>query len=299
MEKRLSARARKPFRKKIEPWLYLMPAIVFFVLFTYYPFFKTIFSSFFIVNRMGVIRRFAGFDNYARVLASRSFQTAIGNTMLYVLLAAPLSIIIALILAMIANKGRTISVVYETMYAIPMAMSMSVAAMIFKLAYNPNIGIINQMLGLRINWLNDKHYAMIAIGIISTWLNVGYNFLFLLAAVRNIPHEIMESCALDGANPVQRVMHIVLPLISPTLFFLICTSLAHSMMMSGLVLIFTNGAALSTTANIDTMISYMYKQAVNNLNYNDGYAVAIIAFLRTAVLMLISFRFEKKGVHYT
>ena len=70
------------------------------------------------------------------------------------------------------------------------------------------------------------------------------------------------------------------------------------MMMSGLVLIFTNSAALNTTANIDTLISYMYKQSVNNLNYNDGYAIAIIAFLITGILMLISFRFEKKGVHY-
>ena len=70
------------------------------------------------------------------------------------------------------------------------------------------------------------------------------------------------------------------------------------MMMSSLALIFTNSATLSTTANIDTMISYMYKQAVNNLNYNDGYATAIIAFIMTFILMLISFRFEKKGVHY-
>ena len=85
----------------------------------------------------------------------------------------------------------------------------------------------------------------------------------------------------------------------PTTFYLICTSLAKSMMMSGLVLIFTGGASLNTTANIDTMISYMYKQSVNNLNYNKGYAAAIIAFLMTFVVMLISFRFEKKGVHYS
>ena len=87
-------------------------------------------------------------------------------------------------------------------------------------------------------------------------------------------------------------------LISPTLFFLVITSMAKDMMMSSLVLIFTNSASLSTTVNIETMISYMYKQAVNNLNYNDAYATAIIAFIMTFLLMLVSFRYEKKGVFY-
>lgn len=290
---------QKPFSKKIEPWVYLLPAIIFFVMFTYYPFIKTVYSSFFVVNSMGVIRRFTGFTNYLKVLQSPSFGTAIGNTLIYVILAAPISIVIALVLALIANKPRKMSPLYETMFAVTMAMSMSVSAMIFKLAYNPTIGILNQVMGTNINWLNDKKYAMLAIGIISTWMNVGYNFIFLLAAVRQIPQEILESSALDGVNPLRKTVSIILSLISPTTFYLICTSLAKSMMMSGLVLIFTNSAALNTTANIDTLISYMYKQSVNNLNYNDGYAIAIIAFLITGILMLISFRFEKKGVHYS
>lgn len=292
-------RTPKPFRKRIEPWLWLLPALVFFIVFTYYPFIKTVISSFFVVNKMGVFKQFAGFDNYARVLRDSSFITAIKNTFIYVLLASPLSIFIALLLALIAAKKRTMSVAYETLFAVTMAMSMSVSAMIFKLAYNPNIGILNYILGVKINWLNDKNYAMVAISVIATWMNIGYNFIFLLAAVRNIPSEILESCDLDGANPFRRTVHIILPMISPTTFYLICTSLAKSMMMSGLVLIFTGGASLNTTANIDTMISYMYKQSVNNLNYNKGYAAAIIAFLMTFVVMLISFRFEKKGVHYS
>lgn len=288
----------KPLKKRIEPFLYLLPAIVFFIMFTYYPFFKTVISSFFKVNSMGEIRAFAGFANYVKVLGDSRFLDAIQNTFVYVLLASPLSIAIALGLAMVANKKTKTSVIYETLFAITMAMSMSVSAMIFKLAYNPSIGILNQLLGTRINWLNDKRYAMAAISVISTWMNIGYNFLFLLAAVRNIPREILESCAIDGAGTWRRTVAIVMPMISPTLFFLICTSLAKSMMMSGLVLIFTGGSALNTTASIDTMISYMYKQAVNNLNYNDAYAAAIVAFLITFVVMLISFRFEKKGVHY-
>ena len=146
----------KPFKKRIEPWLWLMPALVFFLVFTYYPFIKTVVSSFFVVNKMGAFKQFAGFDNYVRVLKDRSFQTAIQNTFIYVLLASPVSILIALLLALVAAKKRTMSVAYETLFAVTMAMSMSVSAMIFKLAYNPNIGILNYILGVKINWLNDK-----------------------------------------------------------------------------------------------------------------------------------------------
>lgn len=292
---KLSKRMSAPW---YEPLLYLLPAILFFGLFTYYPFIKTLISSFFMVDSMGRIKAFVGLENYTRILSNKAFLIAIKNTFIYVLMAAPLSILIALMLAIISNKRTRSSSIYETLFALTMAMSMSVSAMIFKMAYNPTIGALNYILGTRINWLNNSRYAMFAISAISVWMNIGYNFIFLLAAIRGIPMEILESCALDGAPIIKKTTHVILPMISPTLFFLICTSMAKNMMMSGLVLIFTNSAALSTTANVETMISFMYKQAVNNLNYNDAFAAAMIAFVLTFILMLISFRFEKKGVYY-
>lgn len=284
--------------KTIEPWLYLLPAIIFFITFTYYPFLKTVFSSFFIVDSMGRVKHYCGLENYLHVLKTPLFQLAVRNTILYTLLSSPLSIIIALLLAMISYKPTRSSSIYETLFSATMAMSMSVSAMIFKLAYNPSIGALNAILHTRINWLNDEHWAMIAISVISVWMHIGYNFLFLLAAIRGIDKSILESASIDGARMFTRTTKLIIPLVSPTLFFLIITSMAKDMMMSSLALIFTNSAALSTTANVDTMISFMYKQAINNLNYNDAYATAILGFLLTFVLMFISFRFEKKGVFY-
>lgn len=289
---------RMGWKAIVEPFLYLLPALLFFAVFTYYPFFKTVVSSFFLVDRMGNPREFVGFENYLRVISTPAFRLSVKNTFTYTIMTAPVSILISLILAIIANKPTRSSKVYETMFAVTMAVSMSVAAMIFRMAYNPTIGALNYILGTKINWLNDPTWAMIAVSLISTWLNIGYNFLFLLAGVRGIDTSLLESAEIDGAGIIKRTTRIIVPLISPTLFFLIVTQMAKAMMMSGLVLIFTNSASLSTTANIDTMISYMYKQAVNNLNYNDAYATAIIAFIMTFILMLISFKFEKKGVHY-
>ena len=289
---------RQKLITKIEPFLYLLPAIIFFGSFTYFPFFKTFINSFFLVDSMGRVKEAVGLENYIRVLSDSKFLLAIKNTFIYAFMAAPMSIAIALLLALIAHKRTRSSSVYETLFSLTMAMSMSVSAMIFRLAYNPTIGAVNYILHTRINWLNDSRYAMIAIGVISVWMNIGYNFLFLLAGVRGISNEVLESAELDGTSFFKKTVKIILPMISPTLFFLICTSLAKSMMMSGLVLIFTNSGSIATTANVETMISYMYKQAVNNLNYNDAYAAAMVAFAITFILMLISFRFEKKGVYY-
>ena len=282
----------------LEPFLYLLPAIIFFVLFTYYPFAKTAVSSLFMVDSMGTRKAFVGLENFIRILKTPAFLVSIKNTFVYMLLTAPLSILIALLLALVANRRTRSSRISETLFALTMAMSMSVSAMIFKLAYNPTIGALNHILGTRINWLNSSEYAMVAISAISVWMGIGYNFIFLLAAILGIPPELLESASIDGARMYRKTVGIILPMISPTLFFLITTSMAKDMMMSGLVLIFTNSASLSTTANVETMISYMYKQAVNNLNYNDAYAAAMVTFVLTFIMIWLSFRYEKKGVFY-
>lgn len=281
---------------KLEPYLYLTPALIYFTIFSFYPFIKTVLSSFFVLDANGVVKGFAGLDNYVKVLMDPLFIQSIFNTLLYVVLASPVAIIIALILALVANKKTRTSSIYETMFSLTMAMSMSVTAMIFKIMYNPNIGIINKLLQTKINWLNDSKYAMLSLSAISVWMNIGFNFLFLLAAIRGVPNELLESCLIDGATGFQRVRRVILPLISPTVFFLICNSLAKNVIMSGLPIILTQGGPKGSTT---TMIYYMYKNAFNNMNYNYAYASAIITFLLTLVLMLISFSFEKKGVHYS
>ncbi|WP_252198456.1 sugar ABC transporter permease [Clostridium sp. MCC353] len=291
----IAGRGKKRLFKRVEPFFYLLPAAAFFAIFTFYPFIKTIYSSFFLVNAKGEIRSFVGLENYIHVLSDPKFIKSIGNTLLYVALSSPVAIAISLLLAMLCcNKTKTSSI-YETMFAITMAMSLSVTAMIFNLLYNPTIGALNHLVGQKIRWLGDPKIAMISLSIIAVWMNIGYNFLFLLAAVRGVPAELLESAEVDGAGTVKKVFKIVIPLISPTVFFLICNSLAKNMMMSGLVLILTEGGPQGST---QTMISYMFQQSINNQNYNDGFAAAIIAFILTFAAMCLSFAFEKKGVHY-
>lgn len=280
--------------KKVEPYIYLLPALVYFGIFFFYPFIKTVISTFFSVNANGQIQHFVGLSNYGQVIQDTLFQKSIVNTCIYVVMASPLAIIIALILAILANKKTRASSIYETMFSLTMAMSLSVTAMIFKIMYNPNIGIIDKLIGTKINWLNDPKYAMISISFISVWINIGYNFLFLLSAIRNVPEDVLESAYMDGVNIFQKVKNIILPMISPTVFFLICNSLAKNIIMAGLPIILTDGGPNGSTT---TMIYYMYKQAFGNMNYNSAYAAAVLTFIFTSIAMGISFAFEKKAYH--
>ena len=250
---------RRSLFKRVEHWLYLLPAFFFIILFTYYPFAMTVGKSFFLTNSMGKVREFVGFENYARILADKEFLSAIKNTFIYALVSVPSSILIALMLALIANRRTRTSSIYETMFAITMAMSTSVCAMIFELIYNPSLGILNAALGTKISWLTDGDYALYAISFISVWMNIGFNFLFLLAAVRAVPKELLECAEIEGAGFFRKTTNVILPIISPTVFFLIVNSLARAMMMSGLIIILTNGGR---SGSASTMISYMYSQAV-------------------------------------
>lgn len=290
------ARRKKTAFEVIEPYLYLFPAFALLILLIYYPFATTIGKSFFLTNYLGEIRRFVGFENYQYLLKDAVFLKAIKNTMVFTIIVVPLSVGISFILAVLCNKKRTLSPVYETFFSLPMAMSSSVACMIFEVMFNPSLGIINRMLNSNMNWLSNKETAMWVLIIIRVWMNIGYNFLFLLSAIRALPQEVIESAELEGANSIQRAVKIVLPLISPTVFFLACNSLAKTMTMSGLTLILTpeGGPGRST----ETMISFMYKAVAESQNYNVGYPAAFFAFCVTLLAVVLTFVFEKKGVHY-
>lgn len=287
-------KTKTPFQR-IEPILYLAPAFLFLGVFVYFPFGKTIIESFFLLSSMGEIRGFVGLENYLAVIQNPKFIQAIMNTLRFVVFTVPFSVGLAFVLAMIASKKRKTSPLYETMFSLPMAMSASVAAMIFQLMFSPTLGIINALTGSNIKWLSDKATALTVLIIIQVWMNLGYNFLFILAAIRGIPVEMFEAAEIEGVTAFKKATRIVMPLTSPTLFFLMCNSLAKMLMTSNLSLILTNGGPQGST---ETMITFMYKQATGNANYNAAYAAAVIAFLITLIATALTFIYEKKGVTY-
>lgn len=288
-------KTNKPFMKKIEPYLWLTPAFLLFGVFIFYPFLKTLFNSFFIVDRFGNLHEYVGLENYKYILNDKSFIQSIGNTIWFVILTVPISKVLGLLLALLANKKRKTSVFYEASFAIPMAMASSVTAMIFQLLYVPSLGFINGVLGIDVQWLNDPKFAMIALAIIQIWLSTGYAFIFMLSAVRSVSEELIEAANLEGATTLQKIFKIYLPLTSPTMFYLIITDLAYGMMMMSLMSVLTNGGPYGST---QTIIQYIYNQITGIGNFTDANPAAIIAFIITFIITMIGFAWEKKGVKY-
>ncbi|GKU78055.1 carbohydrate ABC transporter permease [Paenibacillus sp. L3-i20] len=269
--------------------------MILFTVFTFYPFAETILKSFFIVDSLGQIKQFVGFENYTYILSDEKFLRVIVNTLLFVVLTVPISKVLGLLLAILANKRRKTSSFYEASFAIPMAMASSVAAMIFQLLYVPSLGFLNGFFGIEVEWLNDPKMAMVSISIIQIWMSTGYAFIFMLSAVRGVSQEILENARLEGASPFRQIISIYIPLTSPIMFYLICTDIAYSMMMMSFVNILTEGGPNNATM---TIMQYVFKQFTAAGNFTNANPAAIIAFIMTFIITMISFAWEKKGVHY-
>lgn len=285
----------KKFTKKIEPYLYLLPALILLGLFVYYPFGKTVVGSFFLVDRYGDFSKFTGLKNYIRLFSDEGFYRALFNTLKHLVMMVPSTIGLSLLLALFSDKKSRFSRIYETLFCLSMAVSTAVAGKIFQMLFNPSLGIINSVLGLDISWLTDKRYALPALTVILVWTELGFSYIYLTAAIRNLPEDVLESADVEGASRLQKVWRIVLPLISPSLFYLFCTLSVSSMIMVRLVLILTQGGPAGST---ETLIYRMYNLAYNNSNYSSAYALGVVVFVMVLGLMVLNFWMEKRSVFY-
>lgn len=284
----------------IEPYLYLLPAFSMLLLFTYYPFVQNAILSLFTVNKFREIKEFAGLANYVRVLTDEKFLRAMGNTFIYVFTTVPISIVFGFALALLARRHHRISIAYEALFALSMAVSASVIAMIFQLAYNPSMGIINKLSGISVSWLTDPKTALLSLIIVQIWSNIGYNFIFLFSALRGLSDEVLESAQVDGAVGIKLLGKILIPLVSPTLLFLLVKDIAYAMTTASLTLILTtnNGATGQPNGATETIMSYIYGKAIIGTNYNAAFAATIVGFILAAIMMVFSLILDKKKVNY-
>lgn len=297
---RPSCPVRKRAFRRVEPFLYLVPSFVFLVLFTYFPFVKNTGLSFFTVNRFRDIKNFAGFANYLMVLKDPAFLQAICNTLIYVAVTVPVSIIIGFGLALLTRRQTRSSRVYEAMYAVTMAISASIVAMIFQFAFNPSMGVVNKLFGLKVSWLTNPATALLSLIIIQIWANIGYNFIFLHSGLRGMSEEVLESAKMDGATGFKLLGKVIIPMISPTLLFLMVKDIAYAMTTCSFTLIlaypvFKNGGPNGTT---ETIMSYIYGKGIAGTNYNAAFAATMVGFVFAAILMALSLVLDKKKVNY-
>lgn len=279
----------------VTPYFYLIPSLLVFGVFLFYPFFKTVYLSLYKTNKMGQAKLFVGLGNYKELLSSPSFLNSLKVTLIFVLIVVVGSMFLGLVAAVLCNKAFPGIRFFSTAYALPMAIASSSAAMIFQIMLHPSVGIVNKLLGLNINWLNDPKTALYCVAILTAWLNSGINFLYFSAGLGNIDETIYERASVDGASGIQQFFSLTLPGLSPIMFYTLVVNIIQAFQSFGQIKILTEGGPNEST---NVIVYSIYRDAFFNYRFGSAAAQSVILFIIIMLITLVMFRMEKKGVAY-
>ena len=278
---------------------FMAPSMLGLLAFTAFPIVASLIIGFYNWPVIGT-HTFIGLKNYQNLLTSKEFHTAILNTFVFVLLYVPLNIVISLGLAVwIGSKGIRFRGLYRTIFFIPAVTPVVANAAIFSLILSPN-GLIDSLMqtwfGVQApNFLGSKTWAMPAVVMLSIWQGFGYNMLVFSAALDAVPASLTEAAAIDGAGTVARFFRIVLPLITPSIFFAVVLTLISSFQVFTQAYVLTGGGPGNATT---TMVVYLYEQGFQFYKMGLASAVAWVLFIIILVITIFQFIGQKRWVHY-
>lgn len=238
--------------------------------------------------------QFVGLKNYAAVFSDPIFLKILLNTLVYAISTSVFGVIIPLILACILNSKVRGAEFFKTAYFLPFITPMIVIAVVWQWIFDPNIGILNYLLKLNINWLYDVNFAMPALIIVSVWKLIGYNMVIFLSGLSALSQSVFEASKIDGANPVQTFLHITIPLLSPTIFFVVLITCITSFQVFDLVYLMTQGGPLDST---NVLVYAIYKNAFEYFKVGQASAIAYVLFVIIFILTFMQWRLRKKLVY--
>ncbi|WP_029422800.1 carbohydrate ABC transporter permease [Alicyclobacillus macrosporangiidus] len=280
---------------------FLLPALLLFTVFFFYPIVKVVYLSLYLTNSKGVAKHFVGMQQYVELFTSPDFIQSLRVTLEFVLLTVIPGVFIALLLALLLEKQIRGLSVFQTIIFSPISMSVAAVSTIGLMAFNPSVSLLNWILSKlfgipNINWLNGSWTALLAISIVTIWMNLGFSTIVLLGALRNVSQELYDSARVDGANYLQRLCYITIPSISPTLFFVFVVSMIGSFQTFGQVNILTQGGPAGST---NLVVYSIYRNAFFNFQYGLASAQAVVLFIIVLVLTLLQFLVVERRVHYS
>lgn len=243
---------------------------------------------------------FIGMDNYKSILTGGEFYSVLGNTCYYIILYIPLMLLASLGIATLLNKGYKGTGIYRVLYYIPVLTSWVAGALIWKWVLSPQYGIMNNLLSLvgiaGPDWLQDEHWAMPAIVLASVWKDMGFFGLILLSGLQGIDKGYYEAARADGAGRWKQFVKITLPLLTPSIFFVLVIALINSFQLFPQVMIMTKDAGPNGATQV--MVERIYKYGFRY--FKMGYAAAFswILFIIIFILTSIQMKLQKGWVHY-
>ncbi len=282
-------------------WLFLFPTMLGLIVLNIIPMFQSLYESFFKTGAFGKGNVFVGFENYEKMLQDEQVWQAVGNTFKYAILEVPLSIVIALIVAVLLNQKLKGTTFFRTIFFIPMVAAPAAVAMVWRWLYNTEFGLFNQIIsGLgfdKISFISNPDISIFSVAFVGIWSVIGYNMILFLAGLQEIPHDYYEAANIDGASPIHQFFHITIPLITPTMFFVTVTRIIAAMQVFDVILLMmdaTNPALKSTQSLV--YLFYRYSFVENN----KGYGSAIVMLLLVIILLItaVQMAMQKRWVNY-
>jgi len=273
--------------------IFIAPAIIGILIFIIIPVFCSFGLSFVKCDLLNPIE-FVGLENYKQLFHDGLFYEILGNTVTFALSTSILGVIIPLVLAAVLNSKIRGSEFFKTAYFLPFITPMVVIGIVWAWIFDPNIGLLNQILHIHINWLYDSKFAMPAIIIVSVWKLIGYNMIIFLSSLSAISQSMFEAAKIDGANSFQTFKNVTIPLLSPTIFFVVIITAISSFQVFDLIYLMTQGGPFDST---NVLVYAIYKNAFEYFNVGKASAIAYVLFTIILVLTLIQWSLRKKTVY--
>ncbi len=244
--------------------------------------------------------RFIGFANYQKLLTNDPvFRQTMINTVYFVAGVVPLDILCALSLALLLNRPIRAMTLYRAIYFVPVVTSLIAVAIVWQWLYHTEVGLVNFVLtrlGLpRVNWLGSTEWAMPAVILMSVWKAMGYYAVIFLAGLQGIPTHLYEAASIDGANGWQRFWRITLPLLSPTMFFVLVISMIQAFQVFGQIFIMTRGGPGNAT---NTIVYFIYNNGFVWIRMGYAAAASWILFAIIFAITALQVVWQRRWVHY-
>ena len=289
----MKAGVKKRLEQEAKGVAWTLPALTFLVMFTLYPMVNAIITSFYNWNLTGR-KKYIGGYNYQKLFSDPEIYETIWRTLQYAIIVLPATLIFGFILALLLKKSTKINVLFRTLLFTPRVSSMVAISVVWLFIYNPQYGLLNSVFGLfgiaPIRWLNDPALALPSLSIITIWRMLGYSTVVFLGGIQNISEDVLEASTIDGANPLQTVWHITIPLVSPTTFMLLIFNTIEVLKMFTTINVMTDGGPAKATQNLVVML---YEYAFRR--YQLGYAstIAVVLFVLILAVNLLQMALER------
>ena len=284
-------------------WLgfaFAIPQLLLIFTFFYWPASQALYWAFTLQGPWGGANTWVGLDNIRAVVTDPVYWDSVVRSLVFAFLSTGLSMLVALVLALLVDRELTGNRIYRSVLVWPYAIAAPALGRAFRFMLAPEAGLlafINHLWPGIWNPTINGNEALAAIIFAFAWKYVGYNFIFMLAALQAIPRSLLEAGAMDGARPLRRMVDIQVPLLTPTLFFLLVLNITDSFQDSfGIVDIMTGGGPARAT---NLMVYKIYFDGFKGLDYSGAAAQSIILMLLVVGLTFIQFRFIERRVHYT